>query len=90
MSAVTQLPFIAGTLSLGALAAGLATIPALRELAEHYVGAAATRQIWKLAAAAFALANFKNLPGVWHVRARVTTLIISLAILPPVGPDCTG
>ncbi|GAB1744475.1 hypothetical protein NU219Hw_g1749t1 [Hortaea werneckii] len=69
MSAASlSMPLVAGTLSLGAVIAGLASLPSVRELVAHYLGDGATRHIWKLAALAFALANFKNLPGIWHLR----------------------
>merc|ERR1711939_1239236 len=69
MSAASlSMPLVAGTLSLGAVIAGLASLPSVRELLAHYLGDGATRHAWKLAALAFALANFKNLPGIWHLR----------------------
>merc|ERR1712070_1348960 len=65
MSAASlSMPLVAGTLSLGAVIAGLASLPSVRELVAHYLGDGATRHVWKLAA----LANFKNLPGIWHLR----------------------
>ncbi|KAK5109215.1 hypothetical protein LTR62_007197 [Meristemomyces frigidus] len=68
MSATSRLPTIAGTLTLGALIAGLTSLPSFRAYLTKHIGASATKHMWKLAAAVFALANLKNLPGVWHIR----------------------
>jgi hypothetical protein len=68
MSAASHLPSIAGTISAGAILAGLASSPAVREWIAKYLGANVSKHMLKLAAAAFAVANFKNLPGIWHVR----------------------
>ncbi|KAK5727851.1 hypothetical protein LTR17_012394 [Elasticomyces elasticus] len=63
MSAASRLPTIAGTITLGALIAGLT-----RAYLARYLGGKTTRMVWAIAAVAFALTNLKNLPGVWHIR----------------------
>jgi len=68
MSAAARLPAIAGTISVGAVIAGLTSLPAVREYLARYLGASITQNMWKIAAVAFALVNLKNLPGFWHVR----------------------
>ncbi|KAK5136455.1 hypothetical protein LTR08_003100 [Meristemomyces frigidus] len=68
MSAASRLPAITGTLSLGALIAGLASLPSVRAYIAHYIGATASNHMWRLVAVALALANLKNLPGFWHIR----------------------
>ncbi|KAK4580414.1 hypothetical protein LTR86_000617 [Recurvomyces mirabilis] len=68
MSAAARLPTIAGTITLGAFLAGLTSLPSVRAFLVRYIGLRATRHMWKLTAAAFAIANFKNIPLVWHIR----------------------
>lgn len=70
MSAASRLPAIAGSISLGALAVALTSLPSVRNYLARYLGDKASKNMWKIAAVAYALANFKNLPGVWHVRLR--------------------
>ncbi|TKA77392.1 hypothetical protein B0A55_03232 [Friedmanniomyces simplex] len=68
MSAASRLPTIAGTITLGALLAGITSLASVRAYIARYLGAKATKHMWKIAVVAFALTNFKNLPGVWHIR----------------------
>ncbi|KAK0342653.1 hypothetical protein LTR91_022167 [Friedmanniomyces endolithicus] len=68
MSAASRLPTIAGTITLGALVAGITSLPSVRAYIARFLGAKASKHMWKIAAVAFALTNFKNLPGVWHIR----------------------
>lgn len=80
MSAASRLPVVAGTLSLGAFVAGLAALPSVREFAFTYFGSRVSKNMWKIAALVLALANFKNLPGVWHVSWRVKYHILERAL----------
>ncbi|KAK1070145.1 hypothetical protein LTR12_003482 [Friedmanniomyces endolithicus] len=68
MSAASRLPTIAGTITVGALIAGITSLPSVRAYIAKFLGAKASNHMWKIAAVAFALTNFKNLPGVWHIR----------------------
>jgi len=68
MSAASHLPKIAGTISAGTLVAALISVPAVREFLTKYTPSPLRGNMWKIALAAIALANFKNLPGIWHVR----------------------
>ncbi|KAK0254315.1 hypothetical protein LTS09_010741 [Friedmanniomyces endolithicus] len=68
MSAASRLPTIAGTITLGALIAGITSLPSVRAHIAKFLGAKVSKHMWKIAAVAFALTNFKNLPGVWHIR----------------------
>lgn len=68
MSAASRLPAIAGTLSLGALVAAITSLPSVRDYLARYLGATVSKNMWRIAAAAFALVNLKNLPGFWHIR----------------------
>jgi len=67
MSAAGKLPAIAGTLGLGALLAGIASVPAVRETLTKYLGAKVTNNMWKIVALALATTSIKNVPFAWHV-----------------------
>ena len=68
MSAVSRLPVMAGTMSLGAAIAAIASIPSLRERFAQYVGKSVAANMLRALAVGFAMVNIKNLPLVWHVR----------------------
>lgn len=76
MSAASRLPAVAGTLGLGTFVAGLAALPSVRAFTFKYLGLRVSENMWKIAALLLALANFKNLPGVWHVSLRVENHIL--------------
>jgi hypothetical protein len=48
--------------------AALASQPSLRAFLAKWTGVNAPGGVWRLLAILFALANYKNLPFVWHVR----------------------
>lgn len=70
MSAVSRLPVMAGTMSLGATIAAIATIPSLRERFAAYIGTSVSTNMLRALAVGLALVNIKNLPLVWHVGAH--------------------
>lgn len=70
MSAASHLPTLVGTASAGALIAGLTSLPRVRALLAAYLGHGALRKMLTIAACAYALANLKNLPGLWRTASH--------------------
>ncbi|KAF2471459.1 uncharacterized protein BDR25DRAFT_342692 [Lindgomyces ingoldianus] len=52
----------------GATIATVASQPALRAFISKWSGIRAPGGVWRILAVLLALANLKNLPGVWHIR----------------------
>jgi hypothetical protein len=88
MSAVSRLPVMAGTMSLGAAIAAIATIPSLRERFAQYVGKTVSTNMLRALAIGLALVNIKNLPLVWHVRS-ILSRSLSEVLSVDHGP-CSG
>lgn len=70
MSAATRLPTIAGVVAAAAALIGATRIASVREYVEHHLGSSALRSSWRFLLLLLALVNFKNLPGLWHVRGE--------------------
>jgi hypothetical protein len=58
--------------------AALASQPTLRAFLAKWSGVNVPGGVWRLLAILFALANYKNLPFVWHVRLPVPSHLIPL------------
>jgi uncharacterized protein (DUF2062 family) len=67
MSAMSRFPAIAGTVSVGAFVAAITAIPSVREYLAKVLGSRVSSNMWKIAALGIAIANFKHIPGIWHV-----------------------
>lgn len=59
---------VGGTLAVTAAVVAAWRSPAVQEVIVEYLGASASSNMLKALVAGVALLNFKNLPGVWHVR----------------------
>ncbi|KAK4505882.1 hypothetical protein PRZ48_003847 [Zasmidium cellare] len=68
MSASTRLPVVGGTVAITAAIIAAWRTPAVQELVVEYLGTSASSNMLKALIAGAALVNFKNLPGVWHIR----------------------
>lgn len=68
MSAATRLPAVAGALAVVGGAFAFLSHPTVQHFFTERFGSKAGSIMLKLCAAAFALANLKNVPGFWHIR----------------------
>ncbi|EME86538.1 uncharacterized protein MYCFIDRAFT_162130 [Pseudocercospora fijiensis CIRAD86] len=68
MSAATRLPAVAGALTVTGGVIAFFSHPAVQAFVTEKFGANAGSKMLKILAGAIALANLKNLPGLWHVR----------------------
>ena len=68
MSAATRLKTMAGLAAIGAAAAGITTLPSVKDFLNKYPGPNGSRNSLRVLAVVVALLNLKNLPGFWHIR----------------------
>ncbi|KAJ9622318.1 hypothetical protein H2203_006536 [Taxawa tesnikishii (nom. ined.)] len=88
MSAMSRLPVVAGTLSIGALLASMSLSPSLRNTVARNLSISAPSYVWKTLLFVFALSNLKSLPFIWHYRVfRGILYHLYLSPTPLTGAD---
>jgi hypothetical protein len=68
MSAAMRLPAVAGCLTIAGVVAAVCAHPAFQQFIRERFGQHAASILFKTLLGAYALANIKNLPGVWSIR----------------------